>query len=66
VHLGAQKVFFNPAKAWAELHRPQILMRQSVEETYRWYLENGYLRADGSSGMVNRLGRLLGQRPPVL
>jgi dihydroflavonol-4-reductase len=41
--LGAEKVFYDCRKAWAELGQPQITMRQSLQDTYEWYKANGYL-----------------------
>lgn len=43
--LGSRDIFFDFSKAWAELGEPQTAMRQSLEDTYRWYVENGYLNA---------------------
>jgi dihydroflavonol-4-reductase len=43
VRLGAQRIYFDFSKAWAELGRPQIEMRQSVQDTYAWYVEHGYI-----------------------
>lgn len=44
--LGARNIYFNFDKAWAELAEPQIDMRQSVQDTYAWYLEHGYVKWD--------------------
>lgn len=41
--LGARHLYFAFDKAWRELGEPQVAMRQSVEDTYRWYSEHGYL-----------------------
>lgn len=41
--LGARRLYFAFDKAWRELGAPQVAMRQSVEDTYRWYGEHGYL-----------------------
>lgn len=43
VRLGGRFIYFNFDKAWRELGQPQINMRQSVEDTYRWYRERGYV-----------------------
>lgn len=42
--LGAKDVFFAFDKAWRELARPQVDMRQSLEDTYMWYHANGYIK----------------------
>lgn len=42
--LGARNIFFRYDKAWRELAAPQVDMRQSLEDTYRWYVEHGYIR----------------------
>jgi dihydroflavonol-4-reductase len=41
--MGIRKVYFDYSKAWAEFGGPQIDMRQSLQDTYDWYLANGYL-----------------------
>ena len=42
--LGGRYIYFNPAKAWAELAQPQIDMRQSLQDTYDWYRQHGYIK----------------------
>lgn len=63
--LGARNIFFDVSKTHRELGAPQILMRQSVEDTYRWYLENGYLRDDTLARLIGGVGRLLKPLVPV-
>lgn len=41
---GARFIYFDPSKAWSAFGPPQIPMRQSVADTYRWYVEHGYIR----------------------
>ena len=41
--LGARNIFFDYSKAWNELGEPLVDMRQSLQDTYRWYVEHGYL-----------------------
>jgi hypothetical protein len=41
--LGAHHIYFDGSKAWAELAEPQIDMRQSLQDTYHWYQEHGYI-----------------------
>jgi len=41
---GARFIYFDASKAWAAFGPPQVAMRQSVADTYRWYVEHGYLR----------------------
>jgi dihydroflavonol-4-reductase len=41
--LGARNIHFDFTKAWTELGRPQVDMRQSLRDTYAWYVEHGYL-----------------------
>jgi dihydroflavonol-4-reductase len=43
VLLGGMNMFTDGSKAWAELAKPQIDMRQSLQDTYTWYREHGYL-----------------------
>jgi dihydroflavonol-4-reductase len=42
--IGGINLFFDTAKANAELGAPQIDIQQSIEETYAWYQAHGYLR----------------------
>lgn len=57
--LGARRIYFDFRKAWEELGAPRIDMRQSVEETYRWYLEHGYIPDDPRSRLIAKIGRWL-------
>jgi dihydroflavonol-4-reductase len=41
--LGARNIHFDGSKAWAELGKPQVDMLTSLQDTYRWYGDNGYL-----------------------
>jgi dihydroflavonol-4-reductase len=41
--LGAYNIHFDGSKAWAELGEPQVDMLTSLQDTYRWYREHGYL-----------------------
>ncbi len=56
--LGAHDIFFDFSKGWAELGEPQIDMRQSVQDTYDWYLAHGYVKHDALARLINRAGRL--------
>lgn len=56
--LGAQNIFFDFSKAWTELGTPLIDMRQSVQDTYDWYLEHGYVQHDTLSRLIDAVGRL--------
>ncbi|MFQ5724562.1 MAG: SDR family oxidoreductase [Terriglobia bacterium] len=38
---------YSSARAIRELGYPQTPLRQTLEKTYRWYVENGYLPASG-------------------
>ena len=61
--LGAQDIFFDFGKGWAELGRPQIDMRQSVVDTYAWYLEHSYVRQDATAQIIDQIGQLFGVKP---
>ena len=41
--LGGKHITFATSKAWTELGQPQIDMRQSLQDTYAWYQEHGYI-----------------------
>jgi len=43
IRLGARDVFFEFDKAWNAFGPPEISMRQSLEDTYHWYVEHGYI-----------------------
>lgn len=44
IRLGGKNIFFDFSKTWEELGKPQIDMRQSVEDTYEWYRDHGYVK----------------------
>lgn len=58
VRLGGRNVYFDSSKAWGELYQPIIPMRQSVEETYAWYKEQGYLKATWLTEGLERISHL--------
>lgn len=64
--LGAKNIFFDGRKAWAELCPPQIDMRQSLQDTYAWYLEHGYIREDSLSRFIAGLGKMVGLRAKAM
>jgi dihydroflavonol-4-reductase len=41
--LGAVNIYFDGSKAWRKLAPPQIDMRQSLQDTYHWYREHGFV-----------------------
>ena len=55
--LGAKNIFFDFSKAWAELGEPLIDMHQSLEDTYNWYLEHGYVKRDAVSRLIDAIGK---------
>lgn len=57
--LGGRNVFFDAGKADTELGKPQIDMRDSLRDTYQWYVENGYIKDGFVSGTLGRIGNLL-------
>ncbi len=44
IRLGAYNLFFNCQKAWREFGEPKIGVRQSLEDTYQWYVERGIIK----------------------
>jgi dihydroflavonol-4-reductase len=60
IRLGARNVFFDANKAHQELGTPQILMSQSVADTFRWYQENGYIQDTLFTRLIRNLGKGLG------
>lgn len=55
---GGRMIYWDASKAGLELYQPQIDMRQSLKETYAWYLENGYIKATMMSSLLKRIGTL--------
>jgi hypothetical protein len=55
--LGGQDIFFDCSKAWAELGKPQLDMRQSIIDTYNWYHEHGYIKDDFLAQFIDALAR---------
>lgn len=43
IRLSGRHVYFDCRKAWAELGEPQIEVRQSIQDTYDWYVAHGML-----------------------
>jgi dihydroflavonol-4-reductase len=43
LRLSAKDLYFNPQKMWSELHTPTIDLRQSIQDTYQWYVANGFI-----------------------
>ncbi|PJF41427.1 MAG: nucleoside-diphosphate sugar epimerase [Phototrophicales bacterium] len=43
IRMGSRHIYFDFTKMHTELGEPQISLRQSLEDTYRWYVEHGYL-----------------------
>ncbi|GAB4526888.1 MAG: NAD-dependent epimerase/dehydratase family protein [Anaerolineae bacterium] len=60
--LGTRKVYFNYDKAWSELGTPQIDMRQSLHDTYAWYLAYGYIQETMLENAIRQIGKLIGIR----
>ncbi len=60
VRFSVKKLHYDYHKAHTELGPPQIAMQQSLEDTYRWYAEHGYLKPDPLGRVIGRLGKLLG------
>ena len=58
-----ENLSFDGSKAWAELGKPQIDMRQSLVDTYDWYLEHGYIQPDIVAQLIDEVGRLIGAKP---
>lgn len=53
--LGGHNIFFDFSKTWHELGAPLIDMRQSVKDSYDWYLEHGYVKEDSVSRLVSAI-----------
>jgi len=55
--LGARFIYFEFDKAWRRLGEPSFSMRQSLEDTYVWYRDHGYLQEDWISRLVGLFGK---------
>ena len=44
VRMSIRDIYFDYTKAWSELGEPQVEMQQSLDDTYEWYREHGYIK----------------------
>ena len=58
--LGGRNIYFDYRKTHGELGPPQVEMRRSLEDTYRWYRDHGYLKPDRQAALIAALGRRFG------
>jgi dihydroflavonol-4-reductase len=58
--LGSRNIHFDYTKAHTELGEPQVDMYASLEDTYIWYRDNGYIKPDWRADAIAALGRMLG------
>ncbi|MBZ0299143.1 MAG: NAD-dependent epimerase/dehydratase family protein [Anaerolineae bacterium] len=58
--LGSRKIHFDSHKTHRELGPPQFDMYTSLEDTYTWYRDHGYLHDDALARFIAVLGRWLG------
>lgn len=50
--LGTRSIYFRFDKAWQALGEPLFSMRTSVEDTYRWYLEHGFIQENWTTRLL--------------
>jgi dihydroflavonol-4-reductase len=63
--LGSRNIHFDYTKTHTELGAPQVDMYTSLQDTYHWYRDNGYIAPDWQADAIAALGRLLGlERQP--
>lgn len=43
IRLSSRNIYFNCHKAWRELGEPTYDLRQTLEDTYHWYVEHGLI-----------------------
>lgn len=55
VRLGGRYVYFDGRKAHEAFGAPRYSMRQSVEDTYAWYVENGYIQPTRTSRLLKTI-----------
>jgi dihydroflavonol-4-reductase len=58
IRLGSKNIFFDGTKAHLDLGKPQISMGKSVQDTFLWYQENGYIQETTPSRILKFVGRL--------
>jgi dihydroflavonol-4-reductase len=65
VRLAMQDVHFDYRKAHEQFGAPRVPMYKSLQDTYMWYEENGYLKSDTLTKVIAALGRLVpgGSKP---
>ncbi len=61
--LGSQNIHYNYAKTHRELGAPQVDMYESLQDTYTWYLQNGYIRRDWLAYGIGLIGQVMGIAP---
>jgi dihydroflavonol-4-reductase len=44
VRMSIRDIYFNYDKSWSELGEPQVDMQQSLDDTYHWYREHGFVK----------------------
>jgi len=59
IRLATRTIYFDSSKARAELHEPQIDMRQSVQDTVDWYRDNGFIQESIMANVLSWIGRRL-------
>lgn len=58
VRLGGRDVYFDFSKTARELGTAEIGWKQSMRDTWDWYLANGYVKDDGMSRLIQMIGKL--------
>ncbi|HLA44420.1 MAG TPA: hypothetical protein VJZ27_13340, partial [Aggregatilineales bacterium] len=43
LRLSRYDIYVDASKMWHELHKPQIDIRQSIQDTYQWYKVHGHI-----------------------
>jgi dihydroflavonol-4-reductase len=61
--LGTRCVCFDGSKARRELAQPEINMRRSLQDTYEWYYDHGYIGESMIENAIRQTGKLIGLRP---
>lgn len=59
VRVSGQDVYFDFSKTARELGTAEIGWKQSMRDTWEWYLANGYVKDDAASRIVQMIGRWL-------
>jgi dihydroflavonol-4-reductase len=54
IRLSGRNIYFDCHKAWRELGEPTIDLRQTLEDTYHWYIQRGMIKTGKDASGLTR------------